>query len=85
MKTIVIWDNIDAAIKYFVLDGDYRKLDKVYIGSADNEKLWTELSEIVYYEDGNEKIEMQDHFPITEILFVEDPSHICVISCGILP
>ena len=30
-KTVVIYDQLDAEIQFFVLDGDFRHLDKTYI------------------------------------------------------
>lgn len=71
MKTIVIWDESDIGIKFFVLDGDFRHLDGVYLGQ------WTvkrdaqrELEKLVA--DGVEKT---TEFPSIRRPFI-------VIVCG---
>ena len=35
-KTVVIYDQLDAGIKFFVLNGDYRHLNNVYINQCTN-------------------------------------------------
>ena len=47
MKTIVIWDDYAAGpIRFFVLEGDYSHLDRVYINSTDDDEKQEELMEV---------------------------------------
>lgn len=80
MKTVVIWDTIEDAIRFFVLNGDFTRLDGVYINQCQDKELESELAAIVYDKDGNEKIKMLGHFPTNEI-----KKDTAVIACGFLP
>lgn len=81
MKTVMIYDQIGQdAIKFAVLEGDYNHLDKVYINSDDEESALVELSDLIYADDGSEKITFTYEFPIKA---VKDGA--VVIVCGFLP
>lgn len=87
MKTIVIWNELDAESKYFVVDGDYSDLDDVYINAticSDEEQNC--LSELVYTEEGQLKVKIEDEFPkgvIFKCIEANEVFH--VIQCGIIP
>lgn len=88
MKTIVIWDNLEAQLKFFVLDGDYRLLDGLYINTysedeAKQRKLdWLYL--LVFNPDGTFRVTMLDSFPIEAVLNAPDMDT-AVITAGFLP
>lgn len=94
-KTVVIYDQLDADVKFAVLDGDYSHLNGVYINScvpdtdAENyaeleaalEKKNEELSNLFYYPDtGKDKLELLEEFPTQA---VRDGA--IVIVAGFLP
>jgi hypothetical protein len=91
MKTIFIFDQCDAGIKFFVLDGDFSHLDKVYINSCGLDE-WTdeqhgeletkmeELTQLLYWPDGNFKFLTFSEFPVQDVL---DGAK--VIVAGFLP
>ena len=81
MKTIVIWDSCgEEQIQFFVLDGDYSYFNKVYIGINANIEYQKKLNALMYDEEGNQKIEFFDDFPmqVTNEGF-------CVIKAGLIP
>lgn len=84
MKTIVIWDEYDAEIKFFVLEGNYSHLDNVYInGLHSSERKQIELYNLVYDEDTDlPKIAMSKEFPIEHCAKRE---LLCVIVAGLVP
>jgi hypothetical protein len=51
MKSALIWheDNVQLAI----VDGDWRKYQGIFVNAADNDKLESELSDLVYDEAGD--------------------------------
>jgi hypothetical protein len=64
MKTIVIWDNCDADLKFFVVEGDFRHLNRKYINSMDaTDEEVDEINALVFNEDGSTKVKMFDMFP----------------------
>jgi hypothetical protein len=81
MKTVVIWDQLDADLKFFVVDGDLGRFDKKYVNSPDiSDEEQSELSSLVYGEDGAIKVELRSNFPTEEIL-----QGARVIVAGFLP
>lgn len=66
MKTIMIYDEGCQAIEFFVLDGDYSHLNRVYINDwACNENLQDELSSMLYDSETGERIlEGSELFPV---------------------
>lgn len=77
-KTIFIYDSCgEEEIKFFVKDGDYSHLDRVYVNAADNEKLIDQLIEIL---ESNPK--MLKHFPRKTLIANPDAKIICV---GFIP
>jgi len=89
MKTIMIYDQLmEQPIKFLVLDGDYSRLNGIYINQwyDDEEKetkeaLMDELSDLIYNrETGQEHIEFLDSFPVYAV-----ESDTIVIVAGFLP
>lgn len=89
MKTVMIYDQLDSALRFFVLDGDYRHLHNVYINQyvedkkarKEAEKKQDELNELVYNtETGEFKIPVLDEFPVQA---VRDGAE--VVVAGFLP
>jgi len=79
VKTIVIYDQLmENPISFFILDGDYTHLDRVYINSDKKEKKQAELTAIIYDENGKEKVAFLDKFPRLENTYK-------VIVAGFLP
>jgi len=73
MKTIFIYDQCcQEDIKFFVLDGDYSHLDKIYINESsdteEEEQKQDELNALLFDPDnGQFKLLLIDSFPIDEI------------------
>jgi hypothetical protein len=82
MKTVVIWDSVEADLRFFVVDRDLGHLDGKYVNSADNtEALDKEISMLVYDETtGKQVIEMTKEFPVEAVR-----EGAKVIVCGFLP
>jgi hypothetical protein len=92
MKTVLIYDDCHEAIRFFVLDGDYRSLDKVYINACLDgtkkeqkayEKKQDELSDLMYGKKnsgGSFKPEALDAFPVEAV-----KEGAAVIVAGFLP
>lgn len=81
MKTVIIWDNLEANLKFIVVDGDKSHLDRVYINQAYvDAQLQDELSVVIYNQDTYEPIvDFLDVFPVLFGLEVK------VIVAGFLP
>lgn len=82
MKTVIIWDELNAAVTFFVVDGDHTALNNVYINSTDatNEQL-DGLNALIYKDDDGEfKHEALDEFPKQAV--IEGAN---VIVAGFLP
>jgi hypothetical protein len=80
VKTIVIWDELEANLEFFVVDGDVSHLDGVYINHAGAKpELIDELSDLVYDQEGNPLVEFLVEFP-TDI-----KNNFKVITAGFLP
>jgi len=86
MKTIFIYDQCCLEpIKYFILNGNYSHLDKIYINEVsdteEDELKQEELNELLFNSDtGDLKAILLDDFPISEIT-----SDTVVISVGFFP
>lgn len=81
MKTVFIWDEMQGELKFFVVDGDYRHLNNIYINTVDNEEQQDQLNEVLGYdEQGQPKITMLTEFPVQE---VKDGAF--VVVAGFLP
>lgn len=79
MKTIFIYEQINGdPLSFFVLDGDYRHLDGIYVNGDKN---WDDLSDLIVDAEGLEKITLLDKFPI-DIVYQE--SDVCVITVGLI-
>jgi hypothetical protein len=87
----MIYDQLDAELKFFVLDGDYTHLDGVYVNSYSEkdtkahrrkrDALQGELTKLVYEEDlGTFKHEVHLKFPTPNVL-----NGAAVIVAGFLP
>lgn len=84
MKTIVIWDECEANIKFFVLEGNYSHLNGVYINSVlSKEKHQDELSKLVYCQDTGEiKLPILKEFPIK---LLAQREMFCIVVAGCVP
>lgn len=91
MKTVVIWDCLEAELKFFVADGDLSRFDGVYVNGSppwgasaarvkSYKDLTDELCAIVYDDEGSYIVDMQPRFPIDS---VQDGA--MVITAGFLP
>ena len=91
MHTVIIYDQLDADLKFFVLDGDYTHLDKVYVnqyqeGKTKKEqkaaaKLQDELTNLVYDpKTGATILPVLTEFPTQAVL-----AGAVVIVAGFLP
>lgn len=80
MKTVVIWDDCEANLKFVVVDGDKRHLDGIYINSNDDEKLQDEVNLLFCDEKGNQLRKLVDEFPYEEV-----KNGAFVIRAGFLP
>lgn len=82
MKTIFIWDELDAEIKFFVLPGNYSHFNRVYLNGLDKpETVQKELSNLVYCENTGEiKHTVLKEFPIEEV-----DTDTVVIVAGFIP
>lgn len=92
MKTILIYDQLDADLKFFVLNGDYSHLNTVYMNSVlpdgatkkaqkAHDKLQEELETLMYGEGGDLILPYTSNFPV-DVLKREDS---IVIVAGFLP
>lgn len=82
MKTILIFDQCgDAPIQFAVLQGDYSRFSKVYIGTnSDDESevaLQDELYDLMYDSKGKLKVDMYQTFPINSF-----DLNTAVVVCG---
>lgn len=94
MKTIVIWDQMDGEIKFFVVNKDIIHLNGTYI-NASEQKYEDELLEILNYgEDGQTGMKLLTQFPIDELVNayksaeeITSPASptVAVITCGFVP
>jgi hypothetical protein len=90
MKTIVIWDDCQANLRFFVVPYNCSHLNGKYVnstGCSDGEE--AEITEMTM--DGDIPKPMLDEFPLNEFQYMADDGHIChdtevkVIVCGFLP
>lgn len=81
MKTVFIWDEMQGEMKFFVVEGDYRHLNNIYINGSDDDNLVDQLNEVIDYDaEGNPKVIMLTEFPVQD---VKDGAF--VIVAGFLP
>lgn len=89
--TVFIYDQCgQEPLSFFVLEGDYRHLNKIYVnthvesknGRKIQQEKEDELVKLVYEEDGKKKVVLLETFPIIDVKF-KNPVH--VIVCGFLP
>ncbi len=89
MKTVLIYDQLDSSLKFFVLDGDYSHLNGVYINQyVEDEKAQKatdtkqdELTDLIYVpETGEFKHSALDEFPTQAVR-----EGATVIVAGFLP
>lgn len=90
MKTIVIWDDTEANIRFFVVPFDCSHLNGKYVNSDASDSEASEITEMTQDEEGHSRY-MLEEFPIDELYETADDGHICracdvkVITCGFLP
>jgi hypothetical protein len=92
MKTVIIYDQLDAALKFIVLDGDYTRFKGVYINScaaknkreqAKADRLQEELVELLFDIDtGKSLLSLLDEFPVA---IFDEAVVVAVIVAGCLP
>jgi len=81
MKTIFIYDQCgQATVSFFVLEGDYRHLNNVYVNSLEDEDKQQEILNLIYNEEGTVNVEMLQNFPVEEM---RQPCYVVVV--GFLP
>ena len=91
MKTVIIFDELQAELQFFVLEGDFRHLNGTYINSCgpegttkkqanEMEKKQAKLSSLIYKEDGTFNADPLKDFPTAA---VRDGAE--VIVAGFLP
>lgn len=83
MKTVIVWDMCGQEnVRFAVLDGDFTHLSGVYINDADvDTDKENELSSIFYDEEGQDKQELREQFPV-EVVKSEECA---VITAGFYP
>jgi hypothetical protein len=83
-NTVFIFDQCgQEAISYFVKDGDFSRMNGMYINACGNdENLESELLSMLYLDDGSENPEtvLTDEFPVQEV-----SGETLVIVVGFLP
>ncbi len=84
MKTIIVWNTFQEFAKFVVLDGDYRHLDEVCVGSVGDEDKQEELMQVLNYNDetGLAEFEELKEFPLD---VVRGESEVYVINAGFIP
>ena len=81
MKTVVIWDALDADISFFVIDRDISHLNGKYANNAEIlESDEAEINLLVWDENGKQTQEMTKVFPVEAVR-----AGAKVIVCGFLP
>ena len=82
MKTIFIWDSCgDESIKFFIIKGDFSRLNHTYINSIDKQIEQDELNTLMYNTiEDKPKITMLDEFPVHSLSKGD-----VVITCGYYP
>ena len=84
MKTICIYDQCgEEPISFFILDGNFEHLHKVYINQGDRENQEKELDKILYDSDGFFIPKILKEFPREE--FLSNPSGYKIIVVGFIP
>lgn len=78
-RTIMIFDQLDAELVFFVLEGDYTHLNKVYINSEGTEAE-DELSRLMFLDDGGFRFTPCGEFPYSSFV----PGETAVIVAGFL-
>jgi len=86
-QTVVIWNEFELGVQFFVLNGDYTHLDGTYINTLDDsdsaEANKEQLYDIVYDEEGAYRIEMLNTFPHRFGMCY--PAYFAVIQAGFVP
>ena len=90
MKTVLIFDQCEANVTFYVLDGDYAHLNRVYINQAVDgtkkvqraaEKLQDELSNLIYHpKTGELLLQSLSELPVEDVIAGAQ-----VIVAGMLP
>jgi hypothetical protein len=97
VKTLIIWDNCEANLRFRLVDGDYSHLDGKYVNSAGlDEKVEKEIMELTLDPETGHTLPMDEHWPHERLkCFIEfidnygqrryDPAELKVIVCGFIP
>lgn len=80
-KTVVIWDECDANVRFCVVDQDLSRLNGLYMNSDDiSNEDFDSIHNIMYNEDGSYKVALTHAFPVDAV-----KAGAKVIVCGCLP
>lgn len=60
MKTLVLFEEIPEKSFFFVLEGDYRYLNNIYINASGDKEKAEELNSLVYTNEGLVKVDELD-------------------------
>lgn len=92
MKTIVIWDDTEANLKFFVHESDIglKSIDGVYLNLVDvtdaQEELIYHITARFSKETSGDPDKMLNHFPIDDLIFWGSGNDLVeVIVCGFVP
>lgn len=81
VKTVVIWDECDASVRFCVVDQDLSRLDGLYMNSYGiRNKDFDLIHDIMYNGDGSYKVALTHTFPVDVV-----KAGAKVIVCGCLP
>jgi len=79
MKTLMLYESFLESARFYLLDGDYSRFDKIYINdSGCDEALCDELSNFMF----DDVLIEENHKPIQ---FGPDVKFDIFVQCGILP
>jgi hypothetical protein len=67
-RTVVIWDSVEADVKFFVVDRDLSHLDGKYVNSTEtSDEDSIRICNLVYDEEGQQVTPFLDKFPTEEV------------------
>lgn len=68
MKTVFIYDQMEANLEFFTVDGDYSRFDGAYVNSMNTpDELARELSAFLYDGKGTRLHATVDKFPVEDV------------------
>ena len=66
MKTLIIYNNLEEELKYFIVEGDFSRFDGITFNTSLSDKLESECSEWLWDSKGNLKHEMSNDVSLIE-------------------